>query len=156
MTSRQVASLIRRSSSPVGSDSGWERLVARSAERTARVGERPAYWTLVAALGLVTGAFLFAALRAAVRPGATSELLGLVRDAQAYPASTLLRDACCGDHDGGNHSDDGLLTLSRPGETVTVVIVYEDVDQSGTFTRGDIVRYTSAIPNNLRAPRVTH
>lgn len=41
----------------------------------------------------------------------------------------------------------GLLTLSSVGEKVTVVIVYEDMDKSGTFTRGDIVRYVSTIPN---------
>jgi hypothetical protein len=39
------------------------------------------------------------------------------------------------------------------GEKVTVVIVYEDVDRSGTFTHGDIVRYVSTIPHGAA---VTH
>jgi len=84
--------------------------------------------------------------------GTTSAATGqdafaLVRQAQAHPATSLLRDACCSDHDGGDRDDDGLLTLSSVGEHVTVVIVYEDVDHSGTFTHGDIVRYVSTIPH---------
>jgi hypothetical protein len=30
--------------------------------------------------------------------------------------------------------------------------VYEDVDHSGTFTRGDIVRYVSTIPHGAPVP----
>jgi len=52
--------------------------------------------------------------------------------------------------------DDGLLTLSTVGEKVTVVIVYEDVDHSGTFTRGDIVRYVSTIPHKAPAAPLAH
>ena len=84
--------------------------------------------------------------RGASRPGDRADPFALVREAQAHPASSLLRDACCSDHDGGDRPDDGLLTLSSVGEKVTVVIVYEDVDRSGTFTHGDIVRYVSTIP----------
>jgi hypothetical protein len=75
------------------------------------------------------------------------DAFALVREAQAHPATSLLRDACCSDHDGGDRDDDGLLTLSSVGEKVTVVIVYEDVDHSGTFTHDDIVRYVSTIPH---------
>jgi hypothetical protein len=36
---------------------------------------------------------------------------------------------------------------------VTVVIVYEDVDRSGTFTHGDIVRYVSTTPRGTPVAR---
>ncbi|MBA2685545.1 MAG: hypothetical protein H0U66_13745 [Gemmatimonadaceae bacterium] len=74
-----------------------------------------------------------------------------MREAQAHPATELLRDACCSDHHGGDMNDDGPLTLSSIGEKVTVVIVYEDVDHSGTFTQGDIVRYVSTVPHSSSA-----
>lgn len=61
--------------------------------------------------------------------------------------------SCCSDHDGGDRNDDGSLTLSTVGEKVTVVIVYADVDHSGTFTHGDIVRYVSTIPNGASVPQ---
>ncbi|MEO7038849.1 MAG: sigma factor [Gemmatimonadaceae bacterium] len=80
----------------------------------------------------------------------------LARDAQAHPATALLRDACCSDHDGGDRDDDGLLTLSSVGEKVTVVIVYEDVDHSGTFTHGDIVRYVSTVPHSAPTALPAH
>jgi hypothetical protein len=99
------------------------------------------------ALVLATAALIVTMVRGI--PHATSgvDAFALVREAQAHPATELLRDACCSDHDGGDRDDDGLLTLSTVGEKVTVVIVYEDVDHSGTFTHGDIVRYVSTIPN---------
>ncbi|MBK5187288.1 MAG: hypothetical protein JJD97_03530, partial [Gemmatimonadaceae bacterium] len=101
----------------------------------------------VAALALATAALIVTALRGGMRTVPDADAFALVREAQAHPARELLRDACCSDHDGGDRADDGLLTLSTVGEKVTVVIVYEDVDRSGTFTHGDIVRYVSTIPN---------
>ena len=144
-TARLVNALLRRTTPTVDSASAWERLVVRSGGRAASRGL--AHWASVAAVALATAALVVAMARGASRSGTVADAFALVRDAQAHPAKSLLRDACCSDHDGGDRADDGLLTLSSVGEKVTVVIVYEDVDRSGTFTRGDIVRYVSTIPN---------
>jgi hypothetical protein len=104
----------------------------------------------VVALALATAGLIVMMVRVS-RSITGTDAFALVREAQAHPAQALLRDACCSDHDGGDRPDDGLLTLSSVGEKVTVVIVYEDVDKSGTFTRGDIVRYVSTIPNGTPA-----
>jgi hypothetical protein len=96
---------------------------------------------------LATAALIVMIARGTTHATTGQDAFALVREAQAHPATSLLRDACCGDHDGGDRDDDGLLTLSSVGQKVTVVIVYEDVDHSGTFTHGDIVRYVSTVPN---------
>jgi anti-sigma factor RsiW len=140
-----VNALLRRSTPKVDSASAWQRLVVRSGGRAKRRGL--AHWASAAAVALGTAALVLALVRGGSRPGAVADAFALVREAQAHPASSLLRDACCSDHDGGDRADDGLLTLSSVGEKVTVVIVYEDVDHSGTFTHGDIVRYVSTVPN---------
>ena len=146
-TAALVDALLRRTTPKVDSDSAWERLVVRSGGRAATARPIVRRWTPVAAVALAAAAFIATLTRGAAWPGARAEPVALVREAQAHPASSLLRDACCSDHDGGDRPDDGLLTLSSVGEKVTVVIVYEDVDRSGTFTHGDIVRYVSTIPH---------
>jgi len=146
-TSALVDALLRRATPKVDSASAWERLVVRSGGRAAKAHRGLAHWTSVAAVALATTALVATMIRGASRTGAVADAFALVREAQAHPAKSLLRDACCSDHDGGDRPDDGLLTLSSVGEKVTVVIVYEDVDRSGTFTHGDIVRYVSKIPN---------
>ena len=109
----------------------------------------------MAAVALAAAALIVTMARGTSRSGAGADAFALVREAQAHPAKSLLRDACCSDHDGGDRPDDGLLTLSSVGEKVTVVIVYEDVDHSGTFTHGDIVRYVSTIPNGTTVAHST-
>lgn len=146
-TSVLVDALLRRATPKVDSASGWERLVVRSGGRAAKSDRGLAHWVSVAVVVLAATALAAAWIRGASRTGAVADAFALVREAQAHPAKSLLRDACCSDHDGGDRPDDGLLTLSSVGEKVTVVIVYEDVDRSGTFTHGDIVRYVSTIPN---------
>ena len=147
-TSEMVSALIQRSAPAVDAESGWQRLMILSGGRAARVKPRSTRWSTATALALVTGALVLATLRSASHiSDPKANVFALVRDAQAHPAHARLRDACCADHDGGDVADDGLLTLSKPGEKVTVVIVYEDVDRSGTFTHGDVVRYVSTIPN---------
>lgn len=49
-------------------------------------------------------------------------------------------DRCCFDLDGAGPADDGLVILALPGEAIARVSLYEDVDGSGTFTPGDVVR----------------
>lgn len=152
-TSALVDALLRRATPKVDSGSAWERLVVRSGGRAAKKQRGLAHWVSAAAVVLATTALVATLVRGAPRSGAVADAFALVREAQAHPAKSLLRDACCSDHDGGDRPDDGLLTLSSVGEKVTVVIVYEDVDKSGTFTHGDIVRYVSTIPNGTP---VTH
>jgi hypothetical protein len=115
--------------------------------RAAKAQPRLARRLRVAAVALAGAALIAMLARGVSRAGAGADAFALVQDAQAHPAKSLLRDACCSDHDGGDRPDDGLLTLSSVGEKVTVVVVYEDVDHSGTFTHGDIVRYVSTIPH---------
>jgi Putative zinc-finger len=144
-TTALVNALLRRSTPQVDSASAWARLLVRSGGRAEPKNRGHSRWTSAAALALATAALIVTMLRSST-PSAP-DAFALVREAQAHPATSLLRDDCCSDHDGGDRNDDGLLTLSTVGEKVTVVIVYEDVDHSGTFTHGDIVRYVSTIPH---------
>ena len=152
-TTSLVNALLRRSTPNVDSASAWARLVIRSGGRAESQGRGPARWASAAALALATAALIVTMVRGTSRSAPGVDAFALVREAQAHPATALLRDACCSDHDGGDRNDDGLLTLSTVGEKVTVVIVYEDVDHSGTFTHGDIVRYVSTIPNGAAVPQ---
>lgn len=145
-TTALVDALLRRSTPQVDRASAWERLAIRSDGR-AESRSRWARWPSGIVLALAAAALIAAIVRTMSSATAGEDAFALVREAQAHPATSLLRDACCSDHDGGDRDDDGLLTLSTVGEKVTVVIVYEDVDHSGTFTRGDIVRYVSTIPH---------
>jgi anti-sigma factor RsiW len=150
-TADLVNALLQRATPKVDSRSAWARLDVRSGGRAAKA--QIAHWASAAAITLATAAVVVTMVRGASRSGTVADAFALVRDAQAHPAKSLLRDACCSDHDGGDVADDGLLTLSSVGEKVTVVILYEDVDHSGTFTRGDLVRYVSTIPNGTPAIR---
>jgi anti-sigma factor RsiW len=146
-TTALVDALLRRSTPQVDSASAWARLAVRSEGRSESRSRGRARWTSAVALALATAALIVMIARSSTSATTGLDAFALVREAQAHPASSLLRDACCSDHDGGDRADDGLLTLSSVGEQVTVVIVYEDVDHSGTFTHGDIVRYVSTIPH---------
>jgi anti-sigma factor RsiW len=152
-TAALVNALLRRTTPQVDSDSAWERLMVRSGGRAAKAQRSLARRTSVAALALAAAALIVMIARGVKQSGAGGDAFALVRDAQANSTGALLRDACCSDHDGGDRPDDGLLTLSSVGEKVTVVVVYEDVDHSGTFTHGDIVRYVSTIPHGAPAAR---
>lgn len=50
-------------------------------------------------------------------------------------------DHCCEDLDGGGDADDGLVVVSRGDRDVARLQIYEDKDQSGSFTPGDPVRF---------------
>lgn len=155
-TTRMVNALLRASTPKVDSASAWSRLVVRSGGRAESRMRRPVRWTSAAALTLASAALIGTMMRGSSQSATGVDAFALVREAQAHPATSLLRDACCSDHDGGDRDDDGLLTLSTVGEKVTVVIVYEDVDHSGTFTHGDIVRYVSTIPHSATTAMPAH
>ena len=154
--SAMVNALLRRSTPVVDSTSAWDRLVVRSGGRAENARRGSSRWPSAVALALATAALIVTMVRGTPRIAPGADAFALVREAQAHSAQSLLRDACRSDHDGGDRADDGLLTLSTVGERVTVVIVYADVDHSGTFTHGDLVRYVSTIPNAARVVPLTH
>ncbi len=78
---------------------------------------RPALAAVAAALILVTGAALI--LRA--------------------PGSVVV-DRCCYDLDGGGDADDGVVVFAGRDAKVHQLRIYEDLDGSGGFTAGDLVR----------------
>jgi hypothetical protein len=78
---------------------------------------RPALAAVAAALMLVAGAAL--ALRA--------------------PGSVVV-DRCCYDLDGGGEADDGVVVFAERDAKVHQLRIYEDLDGSGSFTAGDLVR----------------
>jgi hypothetical protein len=55
------------------------------------------------------------------------------------PASVTV-DRCCYDLDGGGGADDGVVVLAERDARVHQLRIYEDLDRSGTFTEGDLIR----------------
>ena len=53
---------------------------------------------------------------------------------------TVLVDRCCYDLDGGGDADDGVVVLAERDAKVHQLRIYEDLDGSGGFTPGDLVR----------------
>jgi hypothetical protein len=49
-------------------------------------------------------------------------------------------DRCCYDLDGGGNADDGVLILAQRDARVHRLQVYEDLDDSRTYTPGDLIR----------------
>jgi len=64
-------------------------------------------------------------------------------DGSGGPAAVTAQDVCCWDLDGGGPGDDGVFTLSRRGQVVACVIVYDDIDASRSLSDPDVVRYVS-------------
>lgn len=52
-----------------------------------------------------------------------------------------VHDVCCFNLDGGEHADDGMLTVSRPGEVVDCVLLYEDRAGLRRFAQRDPLRF---------------
>jgi hypothetical protein len=61
-----------------------------------------------------------------------------------YHAPRIAADHCCQDLDGGGDADDGLLVVSRRGEPLARLAVYEDRDGSHSYTPGDLLRFDRA------------
>lgn len=53
---------------------------------------------------------------------------------------TVVVDRCCYDLDGGGEADDGVVVLAGRDARVHQLRIYEDLDASGSFTQGDLVR----------------
>ena len=58
-------------------------------------------------------------------------------------AGARVQDVCCFNLDGGTLRDDGMLTVSRPGQVVDCVVLYEDRAGRGAFVPGDPLRFIS-------------
>jgi hypothetical protein len=57
--------------------------------------------------------------------------------------ATHVHDVCCFNLDGGGRGDDGLLTISLPGQVVDCVVLYEDQAGTRAFSKRDPVRFIS-------------
>lgn len=68
------------------------------------------------------------------------------------PLGLLTVDRCCQDLDGGGNADDGLLVVTREGDQVKRLAIYEDRDGSRTFTPADEVRFQRNGPLALAEP----
>ena len=55
------------------------------------------------------------------------------------PGSVVV-DRCCYDLDGGGNADDGVIVFAERDAKVHQLRIYEDLDGSGSFTAGDLVR----------------
>lgn len=53
---------------------------------------------------------------------------------------TVVVDRCCYDLDGGGDADDGVVVFAERDAKVHQLRIYEDLDGSGSFTAGDLVR----------------
>ncbi len=108
---------------------GWQRFRALSSGVRPRrsLASRPAIGVAAAAL------LVAAALIIPRQPGGGS----------GSPTDVRAQDVCCWDLDGGGPGDDGIFTLSREGEVVDCVILYDDVDANGRLTEADVIRYVS-------------
>lgn len=54
-----------------------------------------------------------------------------------------VKDLCCFDLDGGVKLDDGIVTVSRAGQVVDCVVVYEDRAGTRAFAAGDPLLFLS-------------
>jgi predicted anti-sigma-YlaC factor YlaD len=120
---QDAAGLLARLALPTDTEAGWRRV------RPPRRGHWPlrGAW---AAGALVLGVVLGTALPRAFVGRA--------------PSGGPVKDVCCWDLDGGPRADDGVVTVSTEGEAVACVILYDDVDGSRSFSRGDVVRFATA------------
>jgi hypothetical protein len=54
-----------------------------------------------------------------------------------------VKDVCCFNLDGGSKMDDGVVTVSRAGQVVDCVVVYEDRAGTRAFAAGDPLLFLS-------------
>jgi hypothetical protein len=57
--------------------------------------------------------------------------------------ATRVQDVCCFNLDGGPRRDDGMLTVSRAGQVVDCVVLYEDRAGKRAFSPHDPLRFIS-------------
>jgi hypothetical protein len=126
---QRAAHLVSRLALRVDIDDRWERVKVLSGIPARR--RLPAWPALgIAAVALLTTIVV-------VAPDGWRAGAGIGR------ATLRAQDVCCWDLDGGGPGDDGVFTLSRVGEVVACVILYDDIDGSGDLTAPDVIRYVS-------------
>ena len=81
---------------------------------------------------------------------AAAAVIAIAVAARSLPATharmsgaARVQDVCCFNLDGGGRGDDGLLTISRPGQVVDCVVLYEDQAGTRAFSPRDPVRFIS-------------
>lgn len=79
-------------------------------------------------------------LSAAVVVLTAGSALALARLGPLAGGAAVTVDRCCYDLDGGGEADDGVLILAERDARVHRLRVYEDLDSSGSYTPGDLVR----------------
>ena len=57
------------------------------------------------------------------------------------PAPLRTIDRCCEDLDGGGDRDDGLLVVTERGSQVKRLAIYEDRDDTESYTTADMIRF---------------
>ncbi|HEX2218452.1 MAG TPA: hypothetical protein VHG35_06580 [Gemmatimonadales bacterium] len=65
-------------------------------------------------------------------------VIGAALALRAPPAAMV--DRCCYDLDGGGDLDDGVVVLAERDAKVHQLLIYEDLDDSRSYTPGDLVR----------------
>ena len=107
-------------------------LLSAATPRAAQAARR-SRWRLAAAVG--AAALLLGAGVQLVRglPSSHGHDTGLVR----------VQDVCCFNLDGGERGDDGVLTVSRAGQLVDCVVLYEDRAGKRRFSPRDPLRFVS-------------
>ena len=127
---RRSAELVACLELGIDVEDGWQRFSTLSGGVWPRRARTVWPATGIAALALLIAAVLLA-------PGGWREGRTGAR------ADVTAQDVCCWDLDGGGPGDDGVFTLSREGQVVACVILYDDVDASRTLSRPDVVRFVS-------------
>lgn len=61
-------------------------------------------------------------------------------------------DQCCFELAGGGVADDGVLVEANPDESARRLTIYEDLDGSRSFTKGDLIRFTRGAAPVLQEP----
>ena len=77
---------------------------------------------------------------AVLRAAAAALVVGAAGLWATHDAPKVTVDRCCYDLDGGGTADDGVVLLARRDAEVRRLRVYEDLDGSGDFSPGDLVR----------------
>jgi hypothetical protein len=79
-------------------------------------------------------------LRPAVAAVAAALMLGVGAALALHAPVPVVVDRCCYDLDGGGDADDGVVVTGERDAKVHRLRIYEDLDRSGGFTAGDLVR----------------
>ena len=70
----------------------------------------------------------------------------------SHRSGAVIIDRCCFDLDGGGYPDDGVLVVTGRSQRVERLRVYEDVDRSGGWSRGDRLKFERGAAPVLTGP----